>query len=163
MTETEPVQLDIRGGSIRLDASDLPTVRGLALYVGSTGYAYYSLPYQGRSGAHAATLHSLLIGSLKGHHADHINGDKLDNRRANLRLVPIMLNHANRHVLNRNNTSGHRGVVFAARSSASRPWRAQIGVDRKGISIGYFATKDEAIEARRAAELHYFGEVCPDV
>lgn len=92
-------------------------------------------------------------------HVDHINGDKLDNRRANLRVVTCQTNQANRRYPNKNNTSGARGVGYIA---ALNKWRAQIMSNRKTIHIGLFPTKEEAIKARKQAELAYYGETCPD-
>jgi hypothetical protein len=60
--------------------------------------------------------------------------------------------------LRSNNTSGVCGVVYAPSISAPKPWRAQIMVNRKGIYLGIFATKEEAAAARREAELRYYGE-----
>ena len=41
---------------------------------------------------------------------------------------------------------------------AKKPWRAQITAHRKNHYLGLFATKEEAVAARRAAEVRYFGE-----
>jgi len=60
--------------------------------------------------------------------------------------------------LRRTNTSGVRGVVYQPSISASKPWRAQIMVNRRGIYLGLFATKDEAAAARQEAERRYFGD-----
>lgn len=52
----------------------------------------------------------------------------------------------------RNNTSGVSGVVFVA---SRNKWRAQMKLAGKQLHIGYFVTKEEAIAARRAAEVQY--------
>lgn len=149
---SRPKLLDLPGGRVLIDASDLLRLDGKSIYIGSNGYAYY-----GR----AITLHSFVLGPIAaGLHIDHINGNKLDNRRENLRSVTPQVNQANRKKLNRNNTSGIRGVQFSA-LSAKNPWRAQITVNRRAIHLGLFASREAAIEARREAELSYFGELCP--
>jgi hypothetical protein len=48
--------------------------------------------------------------------------------------------------------SGTIGVYYAPTSSRAKPWRATIGVDKRLIHLGLFATKEEAAAARRAAE-----------
>jgi hypothetical protein len=48
--------------------------------------------------------------------------------------------------------SGIIGVYYAPSTSRSKPWRAQIGVDRRVIHLGMFATREEAAAARRSAE-----------
>jgi hypothetical protein len=75
---------------------------------------------------------------------DHINGDKTDNRLANLRSVGRAENNRNRS-LSRGNSSGVSGVRFEANR-----WVARIG--KTGGYLGRFETKDEAIAARKAAE-----------
>lgn len=85
---------------------------------------------------------------------DHINGDKLDNRKANIRFVPQELNSQNRGK-GKNNTSGHTGVSWQVRY---KKWSAYITVNRKRIHLGTFSDRQDAIAAREAAEIKYFGE-----
>lgn len=142
-----------------IDQADWPSVQNKALYRGTNGYAYFSTWDGFRSSPQ--TLHGFLLSAPKGAHIDHINGDKLDNRRDNLRVVTASVNGANRHQLNKNNTSGVRGVSYAPNFSISKPWRAQIMANRKARHLGLFATKEEAVAARKAAELANYGELCP--
>ena len=81
---------------------------------------------------------------------DHINGDSIDNRIGNLRLVTISGNNKNK--INRiGNTSGCAGVHF---DSKRNKWVARInGINKKRYHIGYYADKDQAIKARKQAEL----------
>ena len=152
--------LELKNGrTVIIDDADWPTVQALTVYVGVNGYATYSRWLDGKS--RPMTIHKLLMNPPKGAHVDHINGDKLDNRRANLRVVTPQRNQVNRKRLNRNNTSGIRGVACRPNMSASKPWHAQITVQRKNIYLGMFSTREEAVEARRRAELLYFGELCP--
>lgn len=109
----------------------------------------------------ADLLHRVITNATPGTHVDHINGDKLDNRRENLRVVTPQINQVNRKRRNRNNTSGHRGVCYAPAASPTKHWRAQITVNGRNIHLGMFATKEEAVVARRAAELEHYGELCP--
>ena len=153
-----PLLLDLpKGRQTIIDESDWQLVKHLTLYVGTNGYVYFSVWRNGRP----ETLHSLLMGKHSGKHVDHINGDKLDNRRENLRVVTPQQNQINRKKANRNNTSGVRGVCYQPKLCASNPWHAQIMANRRGIHLGLFATKEEAVAARRQAEVEYFGEECP--
>lgn len=155
----KPRLLDLKGGTVTIDEADWPVVEPLTVYVGTNGYAYYSVWRDGKS--RPETLHSLLMGGARpGEHIDHINGDKLDNRRSNLRFVTPTRNQVNRKSLNRNNTSGVRGVQLTT-LSASKPWRAQITVAKRNFHLGLFATEAEAVAARKAAELEHYGEPCP--
>lgn len=87
-----------------------------------------------------------------------INGDQLDNRRCNLRIVTLQQNGWNRHKIGKLNTSGHNGVGFDKRLGV---WKARIGFNGKAIHLGTFLTVEEAAAARRAAELKYYGEFAP--
>lgn len=80
---------------------------------------------------------------------DHINGDSLDNRIQNLRVVDLVQNARNRKVSS-TNTSGITGVHF---HKATKKWSAQInGDDGRAVWLGLFKRKNEAAIARRAAE-----------
>ena len=152
----KPRILDLDGAIVLLDEDIHGSLGDKTLYVGTNGYVYFSTHATG-----PVTLHSFVWGGTqRGFSIDHVNGNKLDNRRDNLRLVTYQLNQANRKNLNSNNTSGARGVI--RRSGATKnPWLAQIMVNRKTIHLGVFATMVEAVMARKAAELKFFGELCP--
>lgn len=85
--------------------------------------------------------------------ADHINHNTLDNRKSNLRAITQKQNTHNRKT-HSNNKSGLRGL----RQIKSGKWEARIMISGQSIGLGYFALKDDAIKARREAELKYFGE-----
>lgn len=151
---TRPRLIDLpHGKQTIVDEQDYPLVKDLTLYVGTNGYVYFSTWNDGKS--HPQTLHSYLMQTPKGMHTDHINGDKLDNRRENLRVVSPSINSANRTVPNRNNTSGVRGVHWRA---ADHCWHAQITVNRKNHYLGIYRELTDAIAARRAAEAEFWGK-----
>ena len=78
---------------------------------------------------------------------DHINGVRSDNRWCNLRHVTRTANLKNRR-LSSNNRSGVHGV----NQTPWVTWQAYIGHDGRSICLGSFASKDDAIGARRSAE-----------
>lgn len=92
-------------------------------------------------------LHRLVNNTPKGMETDHINRDKLDNRKSNLRSVSLRKNKYNIPVKS-NNSSGYTGVGF---DKTRGKWRARIGGNKLGKHIGYYATIEEAIAARKAA------------
>lgn len=82
---------------------------------------------------------------------DHVNHDKSDNRIENLRVVTNAENHQNSPI-RRSNTSGAVGV---SRYSARDKWQAQIRCNGTHEHLGHFDSFEEAVEARRAAEIRY--------
>lgn len=102
-------------------------------------------------------LHRVILQAPKGVKVDHENGNGLDNRRENLRFATSQENGRNRG-LNANNTSGHNGVHWHIHDER---WVARIKVDYKYIHLGNFKTFEEALEARIATEIKYFGEFRP--
>lgn len=85
---------------------------------------------------------------------DHKNGDKLDNRRSNLRLATHSQNMQNRHVSTLKKSTQYKGV---SKSSRYR-WTATIKVNGKQISLGNFDTPEEAHAAYCEAAAKYHGE-----
>lgn len=86
---------------------------------------------------------------------DHINGDKTDNRLANLRPATKSENGANRTKHESRNTSGYRGVHWDKRSQR---WVACIKQNGVGIHIGSFRTPAEASAAHDLRASKVFGE-----
>lgn len=82
---------------------------------------------------------------------DHINGDRADNRIANLRVVNDSANAKNAR-LSSASTSGITGVTWFARDAK---WWAKITVNGRVIHLGYFDKIEDAAAARRAAEREY--------
>jgi len=85
---------------------------------------------------------------------DHIDRDRTNNKPINLRVATDKQNAENTSLKSKN-SSGHRGV-FYRKYLKSKPWHANITNNRKTIHIGYFASLEEAIQARKSAEEKYF-------
>lgn len=103
-------------------------------------------------------MHRLILSTEEGMDTDHINQNKLDNRRGNLRPLSRSFNNHNQGP-RRNNTSGHTGVNWF---KPAKLWRAYIKVESvspKRIELGYFKTKEEAIKARKYAENKLLGNI----
>jgi hypothetical protein len=88
-------------------------------------------------------------GEFPTYQIDHIDGDGLNNRLENLRDVTQLENLRNM-TLYRNNTSGRIGVCFVKREGK---WCAQIGTKSGSKHLGHFSNFDDAVTARKAAEV----------
>lgn len=88
---------------------------------------------------------------------DHKNGVKGDNRFDNLREASQAQNMRNQG-LQAHNSSGFTGVYW---NKCAAKWQAYIKVDRKVRYLGIFEVKEDAVAARRVAEIEYFGEFAP--
>lgn len=99
-------------------------------------------------------MHRLLMAAPSGIEVDHVNGDGLDNRRANLRLATRQENAANARMM-RNNTSGYCGVSWA---KGSRKWAAYIRVHCRKVHLGLFETPIQAAAAYNEAARRYRGD-----
>ena len=87
----------------------------------------------------------------KGYNIDHINGDKLDNRRCNLRVCSGTENIRNRKT-HSNNKSGYKGVWWR---KDRHIWNAKIKVDDRIIHLGQFKNKEDAAIAYNNAAIKY--------
>jgi hypothetical protein len=137
-----------------VDAADLAELSKLKWSFGrcgtkSGGYAY---AYVGGAGYRKAAMHRLILGAVPGQLVDHINGDGLDNRRANLRFATKSQNSANSHKASKS-ACGFRGV-----HRRHRRFRAYIQKDGRQRFIGSYATAEEAARAYDAEATKLFGE-----
>ena len=91
-----------------------------------------------------------------GYVPEHIHGarSKNDNRKANLRVATQSQNLMNT-TTRKDNTSGVKGVRWR---KDTNKWTAFIWVEKKCVSLGCFNNFDDAVVARKRAEMEYFGE-----
>ena len=98
-------------------------------------------------------MHRLITGTTDSYtEVDHQDRDTLNNQRSNLRLATHSQNQHNRS-MNRNNKSGYKGVSWYKNREM---WVAQIRVNGKSITLGYFndPAKAGAVYDTAALELH---------
>lgn len=100
----------------------------------------------------ALYMHRLINQTPKGSDTDHINRNKLDNRRSNLRTATRSLNIINRNP-RKDNKSGFTGVNW---DKQYKKWRALIRKDRRDIQLGLYSTITGAWLARRLGERIYY-------
>lgn len=133
--------------------SDRAKVGDVAGYLGSHGYIVICADGREFLGHKLAWV--WVYGVWATADLDHINRVRTDNRIANLRLVTPSENTFNAG-LRSDNTSGYRGISW---DSSRRKWCAYIAVNGKLLHLGRFASIDDAIAARQAAEVKFFGHL----
>jgi len=93
-------------------------------------------------------LHRVIMNTPKGLDTDHINGNKLDNRRANLRIATRSQNNANQRKTR--GTSRYKGVCWFKQKSK---WKAEIKLNGKRKHLGLFENEyDAAMAYNKAAK-----------
>jgi len=137
------------GEYVKVDDQDYGWLNQMKWYESKAGYACHSHYESGRR--ILWYMHREIVKPGDGFITDHINFDKLDNRRCNLRVCTSSQNNAHRKL--RTNRSGYVGVHWVTRDHR---WRAHIKHDGKQMHIGDFTDRIEAARAynKRAKELH---------
>jgi HNH endonuclease len=127
------------------EVADLHLVAGHAWHLHSKGYAT-----RDRYPGGTVLMHREVARAPAGRLVDHINQDKLDNRRVNLRLVDQTSN-----AFNCNRGEG----VGVSWSKQAKHWKCYLDFHRKRHYLGVFKSKEEAICARKEAEVLFYGAV----
>lgn len=99
-------------------------------------------------------MHRLIINAPEGFDTDHINRNRLDNRRSNLRVCTRSQNNMNSKIRIDNN-SGSKGVSWHKQTNK---WRSYINYGGKQISLGLFSRLSDAVIARRIKAKELYGE-----
>lgn len=110
------------------------------------GYAYR------KKDSKTTYMHRLINNTPEGFETDHINRNKLDNRRENLRTVTNSQNKLNTN-LQKNNKSGYRGIWW---ESNRQKYKVQIRIHNRTIELGRYFDLNYAILARKWGELIYW-------
>ncbi len=134
------------------DAQKVSKHKWCALTTNTKAYAQRRAPRA--EGGGIILLHRFLMNPPDGLEVDHIDGDGLNNRRANLRIVRHCDNQKNQ-LLSSANTSGYKGVTFDKQTGK---WRAQIKHNGRRQPLGRFAVKEDAARAYDMAARRLFGE-----
>jgi hypothetical protein len=131
-----------RGMTALVDDADYPLIAGYRWHVSKTGYAARGIRLSPGGKRGMLWMHRVVLGLSHGDGVvvDHIDGNKLNNHRANLRICSVKENSRNRGK-QRNNKSGFKGV-----SKYRDSWVATIRKDGKSIYLGLHKTPEEAHE-----------------
>lgn len=144
---------DSRGNKFKFSIEDFDRVKEHT-WIKRTDNRYFITAGKGKH----VFLHRFILNARKGEIVDHKDMDEANNTRNNLRIVNRAINSLNSKLF-KNNTSGARGVY---QNRHGKPWRAELTIMAKRLLLGKFDTIEEAIEARKAAEIRYYGEYFSD-
>lgn len=148
---------DAKGEKFCVDLEDLEKIRKYKWNVNS----YTKTVSNNTKGRKTLLLHRFIMDvDDENLEIDHINHDRTDNRKRNLRIVTHADNQKNIPSTNKKNTSGRVGVSYRGnyKGEKNNPWQARIRVKGKLIYGGNFKTFEEAVKRREELEKQYFGE-----
>lgn len=105
-------------------------------------------------------LASFIMGLPRiGFMVDHKNGDRLDNRKSNLRVVTRWENNINRTSIRKPTSSKYKGVYTTKKTiNLHKPWRAVLKHNKVLYFIGYYSTEEEAAWMYDQYAMEIFGE-----
>lgn len=130
---------------------DLVDMEAVKKYYWQKSYNGYIITYKGND---VIYLHRYLMNCSDDLVVDHINGDKTNCQRANMRICTASQNALNKKVTT-DSKSGRVGVVWDKKANK---WHAQIMYKAKTYHLGNYDNLNSAIKARIEAEKKYFGE-----
>ena len=133
--------------TVLFDIDDYATVCRYQWSVSSNGYACSG------AGKKQVLFHRLILNASCESQVDHINRNKLDNRKCNLRLCSATQNHYNKSQQS-NCQSGYRGVAL----NQYGRWVANINQNGKSIFLGSYTTPEDAANAYDSAAAIVAGE-----
>jgi hypothetical protein len=125
------------------------STRHLGKPIGVERHGYWYVSICGRAYRAARLAWFYVHGTWPKNHIDHINGDRRDDRIANLRDVPRQANNQNIHRPFKTNKTGFLGVDLEKKSNR---YRASIRHNGKNRTLGRFKTPEEAHEVYLAAK-----------
>lgn len=126
--------------------------KGLTLHTTPRHGTFYVIVY---TNGVQLRLHRLILNPEPGAVIDHINGNGLDNRRSNLRVVSQGINNLNARK-RAESSSKYKGVTWYKRGNK---WRAQIQFNKKKMGLGYYSLESEAAHAYNLKAKELFGEL----
>lgn len=146
-----------KGEEFYFDLEDYEKINKYCWHIKSDGYIT-TLIYFNKDYKKQIFLHRLIMNCNDDFLIDHMNHNKNDNRKNNLRMVTVQQNNMN-NSLRKDNISNATGVFWNKKNNI---WQAQIRVNSKAIHLGCFINKQDAIKSRKQAEEKYFGEYSYD-
>lgn len=138
---------DSIGNKFYFDLDDYHTIKDIYWSKNRNGY------FRGFLNGKEVILHRIIMGiEDENLYIDHINHDRADNRKNNLRIVTPQQNSMNKI------SSKENRVLGVTLDKKTNKWKVLIGYKNRKIYLGYYENFDDAVRVRREAEMKYFGE-----
>lgn len=133
-------------GTVVFDDEDKELVMKYPWSMTKAGYAYSP---RSKKDNGCWYMHRLIMDAPEGFVVNHINHNKLDNRKENLEIVS--------HKVNIRKMKKQSGIAW---DKTRNKWRVHITTDYKTRFVGRFNTYEEALNARKQAEKDDWNELC---
>ena len=137
------------------DKDDLAIINSKTWFKDKDGYLTHAYSYHGR--VVYSRFHRIVMHAGQSQFVDHINKNRSDNRKQNLRLCSKSENMQNRGRFSTNSS----GIIGVRYDKSRDKWIADITCKNKRIFIGRFDTKEDAVKARLTKEQELFREFAP--
>lgn len=141
-----------KGEEFYFDLEDYELLKDIRWYKNKK-YRYIYCPHVNNQKGNMIFLSRLIMNASKGEIVDHINHNRIDNRKSNLRICTQSQNLMNK-CKQANNTSGFKGVTYDRRDDK---WIAQIKVGNK-LYRERFVKLEDAVECRKQMDKKYFNK-----
>ncbi len=147
------VPLANKKGYAKISPEDESLISTYKWHLSASGYAITDIGT--KPNRKVILMHRLILGIKGRAQTDHINHDKLDNRRSNIRVANASQNASNTPGLVNKRKSRYKGV-YQKRAG----WAVHITKNKKTIHLGQFNIDEEELAARAydSAALYLFGE-----
>ena len=135
-----------------VDDEDYEEIKKYKWWLVSAGYAGRKIG--NRKNRKPLYLHRYILKAPKGTVVDHLNGNKLDNQKSNIRICTQSHNLQNKKIT-KNSTSKYRGVSW---SEYHKKWHSRICFKQKKTHVGYFDNEKIAAAEYDRVALKIYGE-----
>ena len=140
-----------------VDDEDYDSLGKHPWHINTRGYAARTIHNKGNQ--KNIRMHREIMNTPVGMQTDHINHDKLDNRRSNLRICTNGQNQQNgkkcRTYGGKTPSSKYKGVSFNKRKNK---WASNIVINKEMIFLGYYSDETQAAHTYDQAAHEMFGE-----
>ncbi|MCE9567426.1 MAG: HNH endonuclease [Planctomycetes bacterium] len=149
--DTKAIPLN-KGHIALVDADDYDCLSQWKWHISAKGYARRTVIIDGKS--RGISMHRQIMNTPDGMFTDHIDGDKLNNRRSNLRICTPEQNGFNLGP-RRGTRSQYKGVTWHKRSGK---WQARVKFENQILHLGLFENEIDAAAAYNECALRCFGD-----